>query len=235
MPIFKQAQDYLAPIMAEHPEARPCRSGIFFAPANRIWKGLRIWRGGLNPHWLSPQWSAGMLASPAGHPNSLTCDIFPEKDSGIQWRTDFPDVVPLLCDHYRRYAMPVLDSISTLDDIKRIGDELRAKHLLGLGFPTRLEFHPFQPHLTSINICFHAVKGEFDAALALFEALKPEQGLHNKPYHDVSYHRLVSDLLPALQARDIPRIAQVLHGWEEQSVHYLKIKKYWQPTPFDWE
>ncbi len=245
MPMFENAKAFLAPIAAEYPEARPCRAGIFFAPAGRIWKGLRIYRSirapqplvprPPQPDWLIPEWSAGMLAFPCEGDRSLSAELFQEPGSDVRWRTDYPDIVAHMCASYRQHALPILRAITTPNDIRRVGEELSALDVQGKLSPIRLRNRPFRSDRTSNLICLHVVNGDFDAALALFDTLKPPLDFNNKPYHDVGYERMVNDLLPVLRARDIPRIAQVLHGWEEKTARYLKIQKHWRPTPFDWE
>ena len=87
------------------------------------------------------------------------------------------------------------------------------------------------------RIFIHIAQGEFEAAHALWQELRPqwERNLDHPDFGLGKLYRRMSALDHLLLADDRTAITALLHAWEAQSVATLKIEHLWERTPFPFE
>jgi hypothetical protein len=131
-------------------------------------------------------------------------------ESWREWVAYDPAVATEMCDVIEQEALPMLRAVQSIEDfVAFTGDKTR--------FPwTYLGSHVFNERY------FFAAQGNFEAALAACTELAA--GHPTSP--------ATTELLPRLAGGDRQDVAQLLHGWEADSVKRLKLEEFWEPTPF---
>jgi hypothetical protein len=74
--------------------------------------------------------------------------------------------------------------------------------------------------------------GNFDEPCAHCELISSGKAHECMPGFESMTTPIMEELWPAMKARDIGKVAAVLHDWEEYTVKANKLEKYWEPTPF---
>ncbi len=126
------------------------------------------------------------------------------------WVAYDPAVATELCEVIEQEALPMLRAIQSIDDfVAFTGDK------------TRFSWTYLGSNVFNERYVF-AAQGNFEAALAACTALAA--GHPTSP--------ATKELLPRLAGGDRHGVAQLLHGWEADSVKRLKLEDFWEPTPF---
>jgi hypothetical protein len=127
-----------------------------------------------------------------------------------RWVAYDPEIATEMCEMIEQQALPMLRAIQSIDDfVAFTSDETRFDWTyLGSNF-----FHePF----------VFAAQGNFEAALAACTRLAAREPTN----------RRLKELLRRLADGDRPGVARLLHRWEAESVKWLGLEEFWEPTPF---
>jgi hypothetical protein len=130
-------------------------------------------------------------------------------DDWPAWVDHHPTIVTEMCEVIEEQALPMLRPLQSIDDfVAFTADQTRFPWTwLGPG-----DFNePF----------IFAAQGNFEAALAACIKLVAEEP---RP--------AIKELHRLLAGGDRHGVAQLLHGWEADSVKRLKLEEYWEPTSF---
>jgi hypothetical protein len=133
---------------------------------------------------------------------------YPESWDG--WVAYDPTIATEMCEVIEEEALPMLRALQSIDDfVAFTADQTR--------FPwTYIGSNYFDEPFV------FAAQGNFEAALAACTRLAAEE----------STGPATQELLRLLAGGDRHGVAQLLHGWEAESVKRLKLEEYWEPTLF---
>jgi hypothetical protein len=126
------------------------------------------------------------------------------------WVAYDPVIATEMCEVIEQQALPMLRAVQSIDDFVTFTAD-----------KTRFPWTYMGSHVFNERYVF-AAQGNFEAALAACSELAA-----SRPTSPAT-----TELLPRLADGDRRGVAQLLHGWEAESVKRLKLEKFWEPTPF---
>jgi hypothetical protein len=131
-------------------------------------------------------------------------------ESWSEWVAYDPTIATEMCEVIEEQALPMLRSIQSIDDfIAFTADK------------TRFAWTYLGPNYSDEPFVF-AAQENFEAALSACTRLVEQEPTGPK----------TKELLRRLAGGDRLGVAQLLHGWEADSVKQLKLEQFWEPTPF---
>jgi hypothetical protein len=126
------------------------------------------------------------------------------------WVAYDPAVANEMCEAIEREALPVLRAIQSIDDFVTFASDKARFDWTYLG--SNFYHEPF----------VFAAQGNFEAALAACDKLVVREPTN----------RRAKELRRRLAGGDRRGVARLLHRWEAESVKWLTLEEFWEPTPF---
>lgn len=203
MTTVAQVKQVVRPLLQRNPDLALVGRLVVIKPVHHILRGISIGRS-IDPKSFVPNWSAVFLFEPFARFHLF----WGTRMRGI-WDLGVPDLPEKLARAIEREALPVLRSITTIDDF------------VGFARGTWTEEH--KPYVD-------VARGDFEAAQSMCDFFASLNGRFG-PSQD-EFEQIVQNLCPLIAANDRLGLAQLLHKYEAESVKRLKLEKFWQPTPF---
>jgi hypothetical protein len=217
-----QMKKLVAPLLARNPDLVLAKRVLYLRPVSHILRYVRL-QAVSNKERFEASWGIVNLL-----PRLNALEQYPSMDYGYKirppremalWYLTNPLTQEIFSDTMERDVLPRMRAVKDIQDF--------------VDFTKESEFSwaklkRWYLHDLTINVAL----GNLDAARATCEALASNELRWELHYFPVFSQRILSELWPALQSGDRPRMAEFLRSCEAHSVKALKLEKYWEPTPF---
>lgn len=217
MTTTKQAQAVSQKFLARNPDAVMVQRHIVLKPVGHILRAIHLKRT-IDKASFDPDWGVTYMFAPRRNGGIAWDEFIPRRMRG-SWRIDEPDLDEELAERIEEVALPLLRSITSIQDFMNLTASGR----------------PMFPHWAAAparRLLFQAALGDLEGARRTCCLLwHPELMPRNAPSGD-DLLDVPQKLGPLLAEDDRAGIARQLTAWERQSAQSFKIEKYWQPSPF---
>lgn len=210
-----QAKSYLQPLLARNEGLALVGRLLVVKPVRHVLRAVLLDRRAAAER-IVPYWFMYHMFSP--YPS---CSIgWGDQFWGRLWNTTDPDISEALCGEIEKTALPVLQSIVTLEDFVRAVPGTRQGHLWSIDPAGKSLIDIAMGDLESARaLCKESICGRLDPGPKEPDVTKAEDAGAKK-------------LCALLEKGNIAGIAHTLHAWEENNVKALKIAHLWERTPF---
>lgn len=214
-------------VLSRNPELAMVRRVIILTPITHVARFI-VLDNLSGKHRFEPTWSvsplfrcnAGVLSHYSGY-------LYYPKP--MLWDVTNPDASTMLAEAVERVGLPLLRSVQTIADFRNFAIEER--------FPgQRLDLFPL--HKIIIDIALGDFESADRQAAALFDVPNMWSGTNwlGGPVLPSKHYNLITQVIcPMLAKRDVKGLARQLHEWEEQTIKWFKLEKYWRPAPYPLE
>jgi hypothetical protein len=212
------------PLLENNPDLAWVGRQIYLKPVHHFARMILIGRI-LDKDGFRPQWAVVHLFE-WRRSFPLSWGEWLSKTSGSMpgsWRIDDSDASSALVETIERNALPLLRSMTTLDDY--------------LTFVSRNYFRHQLYDWPDAKVIVDAALGNLDGARALCDANIRNWSTDKPNYDDDDREKFarLRKLCALVREDDRSGIARLLHAWEAETVKNLKIEHIWEPTPFPLE
>jgi hypothetical protein len=221
MTTVAQVRQAVQPLLQRNPDLALVGRLVVVKPVHHILRGIYIDRS-IATELFVPTSTVIFLFRPR---EDITLHwgvrVYPTERGGPGvWDVADPQTSAMLCEEIEAQALPLLRPIKTADDFVAFTSKER--------FPdTYLDLYEI------LKIYVDVARGDLKAAQSICENMATDRGKRKYlPDMQEEYDRITKELCPLIAANDRLGLAQLLHGYEAQSVKNLKLEKLWEPTPF---
>jgi hypothetical protein len=217
-----QMKKLVAPLLARNPDLVLAKRVLYLRPVSHILRYVQL-QDVLDKDRFNAAWGIVNLL-----PRLNILEPYPSMDYGYKiwppgemalWYLTNPLTQEIFTDTMERDVLPRMRAVN---DIRGFVDFTKESEF------SWANLKRWHLHDLTINVAL----GNLDAARATCEALANNELRWELHYFPVFSQRILSELWPALQSEDRPRMAAFLRNCEEYSVKALKLEKHWEPTPF---
>jgi hypothetical protein len=219
MTTVAQVKQAVRPLLDRNPDLALVGRLILIKPVNHLLRGVYFARSA-DPNAFTPTW----LVVPMFRYGADVVFNWGKRlynASHGPWDIRNPGTPQVMCEDIERHALPLVQSIQTIDNFAGFASEERFGAM-------GLDNHLFA------KIVVDVARGDLDAARDICAHFFRE--IPFKPWYDGKDDDGIMPVLrPLLAANDRAGLARVLHQWEADSIKACKLDKFWEPTPFPFE
>jgi hypothetical protein len=211
-----QVKSYLQPLVDENDDLVLLGRLLVVKPVRHVLRAVLIgrysWAEGMRPQWFIHH-----LFGP--HPGFYHIGWGDQFWSRV-WRTTDPDIGEALRAEIEKTALPKLRSIETLEDFVTAVPSTRSGHIWAIDPKGKSLIDSSMGDLEPARtLCREKICNRADPGPKEPDVTKAEAAGAKK-------------LCALLANDDVAGLVRTLHEWEEANVTVLKLKPYWEPTPF---